>query len=166
MTQFSIKIISIYFPKFNLFSGGMTENILGANTTNLITIWPPSAELGPVRLPQGVYGHCTVLIKDKIYIIGGYWMDSSTSDRVLSIEIDNGAMEYVANLNFGRIHHGCATFMYGNKPFVIVAGANRAYNSYYSVSKTSEIFDVTDNIWIEGTLFQKLLQTSFYRCYS
>ena len=132
----------------------MTENVLGSNTTNLISFSPPNAELGPVTLPEGVYGLCTVLVDDKIYIIGGYWMNSSNSEKVLSIAIDTGAMEYMANLNFGRIHHGCATFTNVNKTFIVVAGANRAYNSYYSVSKTSEIFDVAENKWTEGIIRQ------------
>ena len=132
----------------------MTENVLGSNTTHLISFSPPKAELGPVTLPEGAYGHCTVLVDDKIYMIGGCWMNSSNSEKVLSIAIDTGAMEYKANLNFGRIHHGCTTFRNENKSFIVVAGANRAYNSYYSVSKTSEIFDVAQNKWTEGIIRQ------------
>ena len=125
-------------------------SILGTNETNLITISPFQAIVGPVTLPEGVYGHCTVLVNDKIMLIGGFWMDSGSSVKVLSITSDNGAMEYMTNLKFGRIHHGCATFTKGNKKFVVVAGANRAYDKYYSVSKTSEILDVEENNWSVG----------------
>ena len=85
-----------------------------------------------------------------IYLIGGYWKTSASSNNALSIESNSGAMEYISSLKFGRIHHGCATFDRENKTFIIVAGANRVYDNYYSVSKTSEIFDVNENIWTEG----------------
>lgn len=87
-----------------------------------------------------------------IYLIGGYWKTSASSDKALLIAINDGAMEYVSSLKFGRIDHGCATFDRGNKTFVIVAGANRVYHNYYSVSKTSEIYDVNENVWTEGTV--------------
>ena len=139
-------------------SGGMIKTlteagsslVLGTSTTTLITISPPNAEIGPVTLPESVYGHCTVLVDDIIYLIGGYWMVTKTSNKGLSIMINNGKMTPIPNLKFGRIHHGCATFTYGNKKFIVVAGANRGYSNYYSVSKTSEIFDVQANVWKEG----------------
>ena len=124
--------------------------ILGADTTNLITISPPDAQIGPVILPEGVYGHCAVLVDDVIYLTGGYWMESTKSDKVLSITIDNGEMRDLPNLKFDRIHHGCASFANENKKFIVVAGANKEFTNYLSASKTTEIFDINQNVWSEG----------------
>ena len=124
--------------------------ILGAKTTNLISISPPNAIIGPVKLPEGVYGHCTVLVDEAIYLIGGYWMNSGTSNNVLSIEIGNGRMTTKTSSTFDRIHHGCAIFRHGNKTYIIVAGSHKGYARYYPFSKTSEIYDVQNDVWTEG----------------
>ena len=52
----------------------MIFNVLGGHdgrqslrSTELITINPPSTRYGPT-LPKGLYGHCSVIIGDKIFV--------------------------------------------------------------------------------------------------
>lgn len=121
------------------FSGDTSKafNIGPSKTTELITIAPPDARPGPV-LPHFFHGHCSVLVGNTVYLIGG----EPGYTKVLSISIDDGKMFNKSETNFEHFQSGCATFVNGNKSFIVSGGS-------YGGNIT-EIFDVENDIWILG----------------
>lgn len=95
----------------------------GTDSTELISFSPPLARKGPITLPYRVREHCTVLIGDYVYLIGGHSATFKDSiKKVLAIDIHNGAMRYMADMSHVRRSHTCSTISRGNKTLIIVAG--------------------------------------------
>lgn len=135
-----------------LFKGGgdvhIRNPLRGYNTTELISIYPPYARKGPVTLPHGLNNHCSLLVGDKIFLIGQEKYSTSYNrnlNLVLSININNGEIEVMKDTIKGHYRHGCASFSQGNKTFIAVAGG-----SSYSNADTTEIYDVQENVWKSG----------------
>ena len=80
---------------------------------------------------------------DIIYLIGGNGgVTGNTGNKVLAINITNGAMEYKAETtNSHWIYHTCASMSNGNKTFIVITG-----QSYVN----TEIFDIEENKWEQG----------------
>ena len=95
----------------------------GTDSTELISFSPPLARKGPITLPYRIREHCTVLIGDYVYLIGGYSATfKAMIKKVLAINIHNGEMRYMAEMNYVHRSHTCATISRGNKTLIIVAG--------------------------------------------
>ena len=88
--------------------------------------------------------HCTVLVGDKVYIIGGHRYSSEwewNSKKIFSISIFNdGSMSNLSDMNTGRSYHGCASFRNGNKTFIAVAGGR--VSDYFTMKYSTEIYDI------------------------
>ena len=119
------------------FSGDTDQvyNIGLSQTTELITIAPPDARPGPV-LPLFFHGHCSVLVGNTVYLIGG----EPGYTKVLSISIHDGGMSNKSETNFMHYQDGCASFINGNKSFIAIAG----------YTNITEILDVENDVWTQG----------------
>ena len=93
---------------------------------------------GP-KLPEYFYAHCSVLLDNLVYLIGGY----DTPSKVLAIDIRTSDMTYKSELNHGRDYHACAQIT-GSNPKIIVSGG---YGNGY---KTTEIYDIANDSWENG----------------
>ena len=113
--------------------GGSTK------TTELVTTNPPTVREGP-QLPENFDSHCSVLVEDKIFLIGG----GSTPNKLLMIDVRTSAMTYKSELNHGRYYHACAqiTGLNGKKQIVVSGG--------YGADNTTEIYDIDNNVWKKG----------------
>ena len=107
-------------------------------TTEIIAIDPPSVKEGP-SLPEEFYGHCSVLVGNKVFLIGG----TDTEKKVLAIDITTSVMTYKRELNVGHtIGHACAVLTgTDGKTKIIVAGGN---------GRTTEIYDIENDYWQLG----------------
>lgn len=105
------------------------------------------AEKGPITLPQNISDHCTVLVDDKIFIIGGF-MNYSGTGKVLTISIHDGAMAFMTSMNESRMWHGCGSFEFENNTYIAVAGGN---------TNTSEIMNIDGNYWFQGSFDLKMI---------
>ena len=94
---------------------------------------------GPL-LPEYFRDHCSVLIGDFSYLIGGY----GTRSKVLAIDIRTSDMTYKSELNHGRYYHACAQII-GSNPKIVVSGGFDD-NGY----KTTEIYNVVNDSWEIG----------------
>ena len=116
-----------------------TKTGIYTKTTELVTIDPPSVQAGP-QLPLKFVQHCSVLIDNVVYLIGGYL----TSKKVLAIDVKTSQMTFKSELNNGRCFHACAIIT-EPKPKIVVVGGQFAY-------KSTEIYDVEKNSWENGKL--------------
>ena len=94
---------------------------------------------GP-SLPENFYWHCSVLLDEAVYLIGG----GSTPSKVLAIDIRTSDMTYKSELNHGRYYHACAQIT-GSNPKIIVSGGVDD-NGY----KTTETYDIANDSWENG----------------
>lgn len=131
------------------FLGGRRNSFV-TNTTELITISPPNSWIGPVTLPYPILNHCTVLVDNLVYVIGGHeylYGSYIVLKKAFSISIHDGLITNVSDMNVGHAYHGCASFKDGNKTFIAVAGG-QATN--YTSRNITEIFDIQENVWSRG----------------
>ena len=125
-----------------LFLGGILPDAY-TKTTELVTTNPPTARAGP-ELPENFYRHCSVLVEDYVFLIGGV----TTQNKVLMIDLRTSVMTYKSELNHGRYDHACAqvTGLNGKKQIVVSGG----YDVNFIESKSTEIYDIDNDIWQEG----------------
>ena len=95
---------------------------------------------GPT-LPEKFYRHCSVLLDEAVYLIGG----GSTPSKVLAIDVRTSDMTYKSELNHGRYWHACAQIT-GSNPKIIVSGGYYNGNSL----KSTEIYDIANDSWENG----------------
>ena len=88
-------------------------------------------------LLEEFYYHCSVLLDELVYLIGG-WV---TKSKVLAIDIRTSNMTYKSELNHGRSDHACAQIT-GSNPKIIVSGG--------WASKSTEIYDIANDSWVDG----------------
>ena len=91
---------------------------------------------GPL-LPENFYYHCSVLVDNIVYLIGGL----DTQSKVLAIDIRTFGMTYKRNLNRKHARHSCA-LINGSDPKIIVSGG---YDS-----KLTDIYDIVKDSWEIG----------------
>ena len=94
---------------------------------------------GPL-LPENFYRHCSVLLDEAVYLIGG----GSTPSKVLAIDVRTSNMTYKSELNHGRYRHACAKIT-GSNPKIIVSGGSSS-----TVYKSTEIYNVVNDSWENG----------------
>ena len=125
---------------FFIITGGLVGSAVSyTKTTELITYDPPSVKEGPL-LPEEFSYHCSVLVGEFAYLIGGH----DTPSKVLAIDIRTSDMTYKSELNHGRFYHACAEIT-GINPKIIISGG-----FYDNVSKSTEIYDIANDSWIDG----------------
>ena len=124
---------------FNFILGGTIFQ-----STQLVTLDPPSAIDGPVILPEAFDEHCSVLVDDTVYLIGGY----EPRDKVLAISIHDGSMNYLTPLNIGRYKHACGYFTNDQGEKVIVVSGGNDGSGFMS----TEMMVIGTNLWEEGKL--------------
>ena len=123
-----------------LFLGGNLPDG-STKTTELVTTNPATVREGP-DLPENFYDHCSVLVEDKVFLIGGLY----TQNKLLMIDVRTSAMTYKSELNHGRHFHACAQITGSNgKKQIVVSGG-------YGADKlnSTEIYDLDDDVWQEG----------------
>ena len=121
------------------FLGGVLPIGYPTKTTELVTTNPVTVSEGPL-LPENFYGHCSVLVKDNLFLIGG----DGTQNKLLMIDERTSVMTYKSELNHGRYWHACAEISGSNgQELVVVSGG-------YGASKSTEIYDIDNDIWQEG----------------
>ena len=121
------------------FLGGVLPIGYPTKTTELVTTNPVTVSEGPL-LPENFYGHCSVLVKDNLFLIGG----DGTQNKLLMIDVRTSVMTYKSELNHGRYWHACAEISGSNgQELVVVSGG-------YGASKSTEIYDIDNDIWQEG----------------
>lgn len=97
-----------------------------------------------MTLPTTIDHHCSVLVGDKVYVLGG----NLYSEKVFTISIHDGSISNVPDMFIGHSRHSCASFTDGNKTFIAVAGGA----TYYDYRNITEIFDIQNNVWFRGTV--------------
>ena len=76
---------------------------------------------GPIgTTPVPVYGHCSVRVAEKIYLIGGLNSKTNYMASTYSYSPSDGVWVVEDDLNYARVHHACAGFDGG----IIVAGGS------------------------------------------
>ena len=128
---------------FNILGGYDGSN--GLRSTELITMNPPSTRYGPT-LPKGLSGHCSVIVGETIFVIGG--VSSGYSNETLMIDIGTGNITNGPDMAFARGYHACTTYI--NKKgenTILVAG-----HSYDDAGSTTEILEVNGGqlSWTRG----------------
>ena len=95
----------------------MIFNVLGGHdgrqslrSTELITINPPSTRYGPT-LPKGLYSHCSVIIRDKIFVIGGRNSNGHGFKETLMIDVATREITNGPDMHFARKYHACTSYM-------------------------------------------------------
>ena len=143
----------MYFLFIELFKGGdetwpWDSYKPGLDTTELISIYPPYARKGPITLPYKVRDHCSLLVGEKIFLIG----DFTTFKKVLSININNGEIEVMEKTSYEHFRSGCASFLQGNKSLIAVAGGYyiENYSNDFGYRSVTEIYDIQENAWKIG----------------
>ena len=124
---------------FFIITGGLVGSGFYTKTTEIITYDPPSVKEGPL-LPEYFRGHCSVLLDEAVYLIGGV----NTQSKVLAIDIRTSDMTYKSELNHGQDLHACAQIT-GSNPKIIVSGGSDG-NGY----KSTEIYDIANDSWENG----------------
>ena len=126
-----------------IITGGFTTDDSILKTTEIVSIDPPISTEGP-ELPDYFYGHCSVLVNNEVFLIGGI----ETKTKVLAISVKDGSMSYKSPLQIQRFHHSCSTIT-GNDGYekIVVTGGccGLAYSS-------TEIYSVEDDIWTHGKI--------------
>ena len=129
---------------FNIL-GGSDDDYNNLRSTELITTNPPSTRYGPT-LPKGLYGHCSVIVGETIFVIGGY--SNGELKETLMIDIATGNITNGPDMAFARGYHACTTYI--NKKgenTILVAG-----HSYDDAGSTTEILEVNGGqlSWTRG----------------
>ena len=110
----------------------MIFNVLGGHdgrqslrSTELITINPPSTRYGPT-LPKGLYSHCSVIIRDKIFVIGGRNSNGHGFKETLMIDVATREITNGPDMHFARKYHACTSYMNekGENGILVVGGHN------------------------------------------
>ena len=126
---------------FFIVTGGSAESgPPTTKTTEIITYDPPSAKEGP-KLPEYFRGHCSVLLDEAVYLIGGV----NTPSKVLAIDVRTSDMTYKSELNHGRYEHACVQII-GSNPKIVVSGGYDG-NGYV---KSTEIYNIANDSWENG----------------
>ena len=116
-----------------------------------MTLHPPLVSKGPV-LPDNFDRHCSVLVKDQVFLIGGV----ETQSKVLSISLNDSSMSYKSELQQGRWNLACAKMLGSNLvPLIVVTGGRIGANS---LTKTTEIYCTKHNAWKFGKLFDSKME--------
>ena len=111
--------------------------------TELVTLNPPAVSKGPT-LPDNFDRHCSVLVEDQVFLIGGV----ETKSKVLSMKLNDSSMSYKSELNQGRWNLACAKMNGSNMvPLIVVTGGRIGGNS---LTKTTEIYCTKHNAWKFG----------------
>ena len=98
---------------------------------------------GPV-LPDYFRRHCSVLVEDKIFLIGGV----DTQNTLLTIDVRTSAMTYKNELNHGRFDHACVQIIGSNGKKQIVVSGGRDGTKH----GTTEIYEIEKDIWHQGKI--------------
>lgn len=124
--------------------GGQDGNGQRLATTEFVTT--NGAVNGPT-LPEAVYGHCSIKLKESVYLIGGITPSSSHSNKVWVANSSNG-YDFVQGPSMitNRRRHSCGTMSIGSKSIIIAA---EGYGSSGMLSSV-EILDPTSNQWVGG----------------
>ena len=126
------------------FLGGVLPIGYPTKTTELVTTNPVTVSEGPL-LPENFYGHCSVLVKDNLFLIGG----DGTQNKLLMIDVRTSVMTYKSELNHARFDHACAQITRPNgKKQIVVSGGYDGIDK-----KSTEIYDIDDDVWQEGNDF-------------
>jgi len=121
--------------------GGQNENGR-LDSTEFITT--DGAVDGPT-LPEAVYGHCTVKLKELVYLIGGSTSTGATKNVWVANPSNGYAFVQGPSLVTGRYYHSCETMSIGSKSIIVAVGG-------YSGPKSSvEILDLDSNQWVEDS---------------
>ena len=133
----------------------MIFNVLGGHdgrqslrSTELITINPPSTRYGPT-LPKSLYAHCSVIVENTIFVIGGYSNGRGTKET-LKIDIGTGKINNGPTMDFARRYHACTTYTNEKgENNILVVGHN-----FGDASSTTEILKVNGGqlSWTRGLL--------------
>ena len=121
--------------------GGRDENFNSFDSTEFIT--KDGAVNGPT-LPEAVFGHCSVKLKELIYLIGGYstvWVANPSNGYAFL----QGPSMITGGTDLSRLR--CGTMSIGTKSIIIAAGG--VGNSHGFLSSV-EILDPLSNQWVEG----------------
>ena len=129
--------------------GGFVETRgMVADTTVLVTMDPPTAKEG-VILPMSVYWHCSVLVDETVYLLGGYY-DSNDN---LALSINDGSITFKASMIHSRYQHACASFTGSDgKVQIAVAGGSVSENQ----QRATDIYSIDDDSWRAGNLICKI----------
>ena len=105
---------------FNVLGGDDGSN--GLRSTELITMNPPSTRYGPT-LPKGLFAHCSVIVENTIFVIGGV-STSGTTQETLKIDIATGKITYGPDMDFARFRHACTSYTNdkGENAILVVSG--------------------------------------------
>ena len=130
-----------------LFLGGWLPDDI-TKTTEQITVDPPAVRGGPL-LPEYFLRHCSVLVDDKVFLIGG---GVDTENKLLMIDVGTSAMTYKSELIHECYDHACAqiTGSNGKKQIVVSGGFGL---------KSTEIYDIDMDKWQEGKITSKIALT-------
>ena len=124
-------------------------NILGGRlrSSELITINPPSTRYGPI-LPKGLTGHCSVIVGETVFVIGG--LSNGILKETLKIDIGTGEITNGPDMHFARYYHACTTYINEKgENIILVVGSWTNY-----ASSTTEILKVNGGplSWTRGLL--------------
>ena len=119
---------------FNVLGGSDGSNSL--RSTELITINPPSTRYGPT-LPKGVRGHCSVIVGETIFVIGGY---PRLTRKTLMIDSGTGNITNGPDMAFGRLWHACTTYINekGENTILVVGSFTNGAQSTTEILKVHE----------------------------
>ena len=127
---------------FFVITGGLVPSSGTPKTTELVGINPPSVKQGP-PLPEDFARHCSVLVGDEAYLIGG----SLTSKKVLAIDIRTSTMTYKSELLYERpFGPTCALIKGSNSKIVVIGGED--LNSPENLP--IEVFNIGSSTWSKG----------------
>ena len=128
---------------FSILGGKVGPSSISTKTTELVTLHPPSVSEGP-NLLDNFDRHCSVLVEDQVFLIGGL----ETEFKMLSIRLNDSSMSYKAELQQGRWSHACAKIVgHDSVPLIVVSGGRISKNS---LTKTTEIYSTKHNSWKIG----------------
>ena len=132
---------------FPILGGKVGPSGTSTKTTELVTLHPPLVSKG-LTLPDNFARHCSVLVKDQLFLIGGV----ETESKVLSIKLSDLSMSYKSELEQGRWNLACAKMIGLNLvPLIVVTGGRIGGNA---LTKTTEIYCTKHNAWKFGKLFE------------
>ena len=106
---------------------------------------PPSTRYGPT-LPKGRSSHCSVIVGETIFVIGG----GGYTKETLIIDVETGKITNGPDMSFARYYHACATYINEKgENIILVVG-----HEYGDASSTTEILKVHGGqlSWTRGLL--------------
>ena len=89
--------------------------------------WSVSTEM---RMPNYRFGHCSVVLKNKLIVVGGQYARASYSNSVIEFDLNGGtAWKDLHSTTYGRQYHACqvGTFM-GQTGVFVTGGSNRGHH--------------------------------------